>query len=196
GYPNQNKMGDYIGMVSDNTGADVAFTATFNLEEDVYFARIPAVNQLPPDAFALVRGVLVSGSLGSLQWSDGNSLVAHLGPTVNPSESPLQLQLTAHSAVLSPTWFQVTLAAGVNTPGLAQTLSIWNYTTGKWVQVDSRPATTSRQTVTISAAGTLSDYVNQGNGEVKALVAYKQTGPTLGYLWQAAVDQVQWVIAP
>src|SRR5439155_13421873 len=39
GYPNQNKMGDYITMVSNNTGADVAYAATFNQEEDIYYVR-------------------------------------------------------------------------------------------------------------------------------------------------------------
>jgi hypothetical protein len=40
GYPNQNKMGDYITMVSDNIGANVAYAATFNLEEDIYYVRV------------------------------------------------------------------------------------------------------------------------------------------------------------
>jgi hypothetical protein len=40
GYPNQNKMGDYITIVSDNTGGDVAYAATFNLEEDIYYVRV------------------------------------------------------------------------------------------------------------------------------------------------------------
>ena len=47
GYPNQNKMGDYITIVSDNTGGDVAYAATFNFnpsrgqhEEDVYYVRV------------------------------------------------------------------------------------------------------------------------------------------------------------
>ena len=47
GYPNQSKIGDYITMVSDNTGADVAYSATFNFnagrnqhEEDVYYVRV------------------------------------------------------------------------------------------------------------------------------------------------------------
>ncbi len=40
GYPNQNKMGDYMTMVSDNGGGNVAYTATFNGEEDVYFVRV------------------------------------------------------------------------------------------------------------------------------------------------------------
>ena len=30
GYPNQNKIGDYITIVSDNTGGNVAYSATFN----------------------------------------------------------------------------------------------------------------------------------------------------------------------
>src|SRR6185369_9514459 len=40
GYPNQNKMGDYMTIVSGETGADVAFTATLNGEEDVYYVRV------------------------------------------------------------------------------------------------------------------------------------------------------------
>src|SRR6188472_2925574 len=41
GYPNQQKIGDYITVVSDNAGANVAYAATFNGEEDVYYVRIP-----------------------------------------------------------------------------------------------------------------------------------------------------------
>ena len=40
GYPQQGKMGDYIGIVSADTGADVAYTATFNSEQDVYYVRL------------------------------------------------------------------------------------------------------------------------------------------------------------
>jgi hypothetical protein len=40
GYPNQNKIGDYITTVSDNASANVAYAATFNGEEDIYYVRI------------------------------------------------------------------------------------------------------------------------------------------------------------
>ncbi len=40
GWPNQNKLGDYYDMKSDNVGANVAYAATFNGEQDVYFLRI------------------------------------------------------------------------------------------------------------------------------------------------------------
>ena len=40
GYPNQSKMGDYITIVSDNDGGNVAYCATFNLEQDIYYVRV------------------------------------------------------------------------------------------------------------------------------------------------------------
>jgi FG-GAP-like repeat len=40
GYPNQNKLGDYITIVSDNAGANVAYAATFNGEEDICYVRV------------------------------------------------------------------------------------------------------------------------------------------------------------
>ncbi len=41
GWPQQNKLGDYYDMISDNTGAKLAYAATFNGEQDVYFLWIP-----------------------------------------------------------------------------------------------------------------------------------------------------------
>ncbi len=41
GWPNQQKLGDYYDMISDNGGASLAYAATFNGEQDVYFLRIP-----------------------------------------------------------------------------------------------------------------------------------------------------------
>jgi len=40
GYPQQDKIGDYLTSVSDDLGADVAYSATFNKEEDVYYLRV------------------------------------------------------------------------------------------------------------------------------------------------------------
>jgi hypothetical protein len=40
GWPNQNKIGDYLGIVSDAVQAHVAYAATFNGEQDVYYVRV------------------------------------------------------------------------------------------------------------------------------------------------------------
>lgn len=41
GWPNQNKMGDYFDMISDESGVHLAWAATFNGEQDVYYGFIP-----------------------------------------------------------------------------------------------------------------------------------------------------------
>jgi hypothetical protein len=40
GWPQQNKIGDYYDMVSDELGVHLAFATTFNGEQDVYYLRI------------------------------------------------------------------------------------------------------------------------------------------------------------
>src|SRR5205814_4571180 len=48
GYPMNNKIGDYITIVSDATGGNVAYAATYNVnpsavgghEQDVYYVRV------------------------------------------------------------------------------------------------------------------------------------------------------------
>jgi hypothetical protein len=40
GWPMQQKIGDYYHMISDNAGANLAYAATFNGEQDVWFMRI------------------------------------------------------------------------------------------------------------------------------------------------------------
>jgi hypothetical protein len=53
-------MGDYITIVSDATGGNVAYAATFNLEEDIYFVRVtPAASNL-----ALLSAESVLGGFG------------------------------------------------------------------------------------------------------------------------------------
>jgi hypothetical protein len=56
GYPQNDKIGDYITIVSDNTGGNVAYAATFNAnpnavgghEQDVYYVRVfPTVGGTP-----------------------------------------------------------------------------------------------------------------------------------------------------
>jgi hypothetical protein len=49
GYPNQDKMGDYFDMVSDNNGAHLAWANTLNGEQDAYYSYItpPVTTGIP-----------------------------------------------------------------------------------------------------------------------------------------------------
>jgi hypothetical protein len=75
GYPNQDKIGDYITVVSDNGSAHVAYAATFNGEEDIYYVRIPPTSpSLLPEAcytnFTTAEGC---DALSSLTTGAGNT---------------------------------------------------------------------------------------------------------------------------
>ena len=59
GYPTQEKMGDYIGMVSLAGGVFIAYTATFNGEEDIWFARV----ELP-----ISVNIAIAGQAIELAW--------------------------------------------------------------------------------------------------------------------------------
>lgn len=57
GYPSQNKMGDYFDMISDNSGAHLAYSATYNGGQDVYYLRINAIPE--PSSAALGLAVVL-----------------------------------------------------------------------------------------------------------------------------------------
>ena len=44
GHPNQNKIGDYYDMVSDDAAGHLAYSATFNGEQDLYWLRLGDCN--------------------------------------------------------------------------------------------------------------------------------------------------------
>lgn len=68
GYPNQNKIGDYYDMVSDNTGAHVAYAATFTGGQDVYYLRVNTFDACDFDGsqvcdIADLNGLLAEGPI-------------------------------------------------------------------------------------------------------------------------------------
>jgi hypothetical protein len=67
GWPQQNKMGDYYHMVSDDAGFRLAWADTFNGEQDVYFGR----KVLPTSAVAAG-----GAPPARLLWSDPNPFMA------------------------------------------------------------------------------------------------------------------------
>jgi hypothetical protein len=85
GYPVQQKVGDYIGMVSLNDSACIAYAATFNGEEDVYFVRFefPVITSVARVADAVrVSWKAVVGGTYCLQAKDSLTGLWSAGTTV------------------------------------------------------------------------------------------------------------------
>ena len=79
GYPNQNKMGDYITIVSDNGGGNVAYCATFNQEEDIYYVRVTPLSGGPTPTPTVTPTVTPTPT---------STPIPTLTPTPTPSPTP------------------------------------------------------------------------------------------------------------
>ena len=97
GYPNQNKMGDYITIVSDNTGGDVAYAATFNLEEDVYYVRVAPGGAPTPTPSGTPTPTPTSTPTPTA------TATATVAPTPTPSPTPTATATAAATPTATPT---------------------------------------------------------------------------------------------
>jgi hypothetical protein len=82
GWPQQNKMGDYFHMISENDGPRFAWAATFNNEQDVYFGRINESSGAVGGTRIIVAG---GWNLLSVPVTVGNYAKATLFPTSTSS---------------------------------------------------------------------------------------------------------------
>lgn len=73
GWPQQNKMGDYFDMISDNQGAFLSWAATFNGEQDVYFSRIIDSTSIVPVELVSFTS-MIEGNKVALNWLTASEL--------------------------------------------------------------------------------------------------------------------------
>ena len=175
------------------TGPSSLFVVANGIASAPQAISVGSTNVVLPTAYSLIRGVLTSGNLASLDFMDASYLQVLTGATLSTLEAPVQVLTTALSPTLTPTSLKLTVVSKVNTPGTSQTIWLWNYTTSSYIAVDTRTMTTSSQTVTVTAPGSASDFVSAG-GTVQAKETYIQTGATLIYRWQVSLDLVNWTI--
>ncbi len=77
GWPNQNKMGDYFDMISDSNGAYLAWAATFNNEQDVYYSYITdTTGTVPVELISFSASA--AANIVILEWSTATELNNHL----------------------------------------------------------------------------------------------------------------------
>ena len=110
GWPNQSKIGDYITLVSDNTGADVAYSATFNFnpsrgqhEQDVYYVRVSPTGIATPTPTATptatATAIVTPTGTATATATATATPMATATPTVTPTASPT----ATHSPTPTPT---------------------------------------------------------------------------------------------
>jgi hypothetical protein len=94
GWPNQNKMGDYTTMISDESGAGVAYAATFNGEQDVYFLRVfPDCNENGGSDVDDINDQVSADANGNLIPDDCELLLAEPDPGIAGQPNTLTASL-------------------------------------------------------------------------------------------------------
>ncbi|MCH7903569.1 MAG: choice-of-anchor B family protein [Armatimonadetes bacterium] len=158
-------------------------------------ASAATLRNAPVSSFNVVRGVLKSGNLASLDEIDGDFLMIAAGPTVNPSESPINVEFTGaapwdHASKLA---FSVTGLG--DTVGLAYKLFAFDWDAASYVLVGTGTVTTSL--VTIETVLPDADrFIQSGTKFMKAKMEVMQVGPASHFPWQFSFDQVVWKINP
>src|SRR5260370_292856 len=130
GYPNQQKIRDYITVVSDDAGANVAYAATFNGEEDIYYVRIlpsaalaqTTLGNISTRAFVQTgENVMIGGFI--VQGTGTKSVIIRaIGPELtqfgitNPLANPtLELHNGTGALIASNDNWQTTVIGGIIT---------------------------------------------------------------------------------
>jgi hypothetical protein len=126
GYPNQQKMGDYITIVSDNFGGNVAYTATFNGEEDIYYVRVapPGTPPVPsptpsPTPTATAAATAMATASATASATPTSTPTATVTATATATSTPT----ATATATATPTASATATATPTATPAQAVNLS-------------------------------------------------------------------------
>ena len=179
----------------NNNGLIVGYGITNASSGTIHALLLTPFDTDEPTSYSIFRGVYYSGSLSSLFYIDGSYLELLTGPTLNTSEAPISVIVNGISTQPSPSDLRLSMTAHANTPGLTQTIELWDFQALAWVSVGSMSATTSNSTE-VSTTTNPARFVQVGTNAIRARVSWKQTGPTLLYRWAAYMDQIVWNVSP
>ena len=172
---------------NDDNGQDSGSAYLFDISDCV---TEPVV--VTPNSFLLTRGTYVSGGIADLAASDNADL--SIRRATSDVQSRTEFEVTAVSPTASPSSLEVTLEGAVFARSdVNQTIELYDHVAGIWEQVDTRTATRfTDSTVTVTATGDLSRFVEAGTLLTKARIRYQSVNPRQQF--SSNTDQFVWTI--
>lgn len=152
-------------------------------------------SRINPTSFTMARGIVLSGGLAQILSSDNTYLQVRPGIVFSTSEEPVQLILDSTAFSATATNLTFTVEASVNQANIAQTLSLFDFQSGTWVALDSRPATLTDSVVRVTAP-TPQRFIEPGTNALRTKVSYRTTGPVFSYPWIVKIDEAYWNLIP
>lgn len=159
----------------------------------VFDVSAATVRQAPVTSLNVVRGVVTGGDVTSLS-SDG-TFVVKAGITLFLGEPPVNVVFDGTAPWQHASKMSVAMTARANTPGLSQSLEMYDWVAGQFEAVDVRAASTSP--VLVQPMLTDPDrFIEQGTRLVRARVRVNRTGLTLLWPWSYFFNELSWQINP
>lgn len=157
------------------------------------FRKPPASTIVEPAQFAIAPGILIGGGLSDLFQSDDRYLVA--GPQNNSrAPDPIILQVEGTAPSSNPSVLEFILESRV-LGDVQLKVDFWNFAQSVWETVHASPAPLTDTTVTASASGPLSRFIEPSTRKMKTRIRWGPA-PTASRKWRATIDRSVWRITP
>ncbi len=151
----------------------------------------PQATPVPPTAFSVTQGALVSGTLQDLLSSDDSRVVVEARRPTELAVASAEIQVTGTSPTASPGSLTFVVEAASNGAPARQRIELFNYQTNSWETVDERDTAPSDRTVSVTIVSNASRFVQPATRAVRARIGIHDRGVTF-LSWGATYDFVQW----
>jgi hypothetical protein len=193
GWPQQNKLGDYFHMLSDDSGGHLAYAATYNGEQDVYYVYLTPGTPATLTGFQVVDGSVLSGGLAEIQTANNQYLTLASFTGASLDEADLStLIVTADTDVQNPTELDIRLELKAGRSDVFGRLAIKNWSTGFWDSLGEYPIKTT-DTLRISARVPAANHI-RADGAIEIRSKAILQIPNITPFFTAATDQVQIIV--
>ncbi len=208
-----NKITWSTGPFGQGTPNPLKYSSTFNFRFDCNVAPVNSMSTLglfkpgtgtqltavtkgpltyqPISSYVVENGSEFSGNVASLSASDNNYL--ELGPSATGTRSGSGMT-TSMTGPAGPVNGLIVGVESSNTLPLAalctQRIELWNWTTGAWELLDTRPVTQADSSVSISLTSNGARFVNATSREVRSRIIHFAPGGEVGQRWRMKFDQV------
>ena len=160
--------------------------------DGIQIMHIGCETSVTADDVTVERGTIVGGGLADTFDSDDSDLEVERESGLNRA-GPWSVIFDATLPNDSPSSLAVQLESRGSNIGLRQTVSMFNWNTGEFDEMDVRTLATTDSVNVIPVTGNLSDYVQSGTGAIRTRV---RANPVITAVirgpWTIAIDQITW----
>lgn len=176
----------------------------FNSDGDFYVNNLSANHDpsnviVAPLTFSVALGKLGSGTAASLGAEDGNALTVCRFLVPNQAVPPVNVQFDGKSPITTCSALKLNVVTKMDTAGMFQiSIELFNWTTNDWDVANALVANlnTNYSSHTLTATGTLSNYLKSSDGSLRARYRVKPVGVISSNQWCNVTDKATWSVTP